>query len=64
MITDDQIRELLAAVLASADPHEHFHGHTVAGSCREALGEIHLHGSTQAGARRRCAEYLARGPKV
>lgn len=62
MITDDDIRELLAAVLASADPHVQYQGHTVAGSCREALGEIHLHGSTQAGARRRCMEFLARGP--
>lgn len=57
-ITDDQIRQLLAEVEASADPHEKWGGHTIAGSCREALGEIHLHGSTQEGARRRCANYL------
>ena len=53
-ITDEQIRELWA----SCKSGDRYGGHTVAGTCREALGELHLHGSTQAGARRRCAEII------
>ncbi len=53
-ITDAQIRELLASV-NTTDMHA---GHTIATWCRSALGEIHLHGGTQHGARTRCAEIL------
>ena len=53
-ITEDQIRELWS----TCKPEDRYGGHTVAGTCREALGELHLHGSTQAGARRRCAELI------
>lgn len=57
-ITDEQIIKLRSDVLAGADTHERFEGHSVAASCSEALGEVHLHGSTRAGARDRCADYL------
>jgi hypothetical protein len=57
-ITDEQIRALLADVLTSTDKFERYKGRTIAGTCREALGEAHLHGSTQHGARARCAEIL------
>lgn len=57
-ITDDQIRKLLEETLASADPHAKYGDHTIAGTCREALGEVHIHGSTRIGARKRCAEIL------
>lgn len=56
-ITDEQIRDLLALVSAGNTVEMH-RGHRVDAICREALGEVHLHGSSTQAARRHCAEIL------
>jgi len=58
-IIDEQIRELLA----SAGPDDRIGGHYLIATCHEALAadgdpNVHLHGSSRAGARRRCAEVI------